>query len=179
MGSIRAKTGRYLLRKKLRQFSRDRIYNNLGSARSIGVLFMPTQQPEMEIIKQFLNYLNEYKLQIYVLGYVNSKKIPESYLFWKGINFFSKKEVGYWSMAPKTPVATDFIDKSFDIMLDLSMRDVFELEYIVRLSKAKFKVGHFTSKHKGYDMMFELQPSTSLEEFLEYIKEYIKIVTPN
>ncbi len=175
MSNIKLKVGRYTLGKKLRSFKRVRESHNLETAKTAGILFNPTDQTSFEQIKQFLTYLNKYKLQIYVLGYIDNKTIPESFLFWKGINLFSKQELN-WTMVPKTPVVTDFIDKPFDLLFDLSLTDHFPIEYISRLSKSKFKIGRFTQEHSSFDLMFELNENQKLEEFLEHIKKYINLI---
>jgi len=173
--NLKLNAGIRSLNKKLRQFKRIRESHNLETAKTAGILFTPTDQVSFEQIKQFLTYLGNYKLQIYVLGYIDAKTIPESFLFWKGINLFSRKELN-WSMVPKTPVVTDFIDKPFDVLLDLSLDDFFPVEYIARLSKSKFKVGRFTENHSSYDLMFELEKGNSLDSYLEYIKKYLNMI---
>ncbi len=175
MQNLKLNAGKRNLNKRLRQFTRIRESHNLETAKTAGILFTPTDQLSFEQIKQFLTYLGNYKLQIYVLGYIDAKIIPESFLFWKGINLFSRKELS-WSMVPKTPVVTDFIDKPFDILLDLSLDDFFPVEYIARLSKSKFKVGRFTSKHSAYDLMFEIESGSNLDAYLDYIKTYLNLI---
>ena len=175
MRNLKLNAGIRSLNKKLRQFKRIRESHNLETAKTAGILFTPTDQVSFEQIKQFLTYLGNYKLQIYVLGYIDAKTIPESFLFWKGINLFSRKELN-WYLIPKTPVVTDFIDKPFDVLLDLSLDDFFPVEYIARLSKSKFKVGRFTENHNSYDLMFELEKGNSLDSYLEYIKKYLNLI---
>ena len=173
--NLKLNAGIRSLNKKLRNFKRIRESHNLETAKTAGILFTPTDQTSFEQIKQFLTYLGNYKLQIYVLGYIDAKTIPESFLFWKGINLFSRKELG-WSLVPKTAVVTDFIDKPFDILLDLSLDDFFPVEYIARLSKSKFKVGRFTENHRAYDLMFDIAKNKDLNSYLDYIKEYLNLI---
>jgi hypothetical protein len=175
LDALKQKIGIRVLNNKLRNFNRIRESHNFDSATTAGILFTPTDQVSFEQIKQFLNYLGTYKLQIYVLGYIDSKTIPESFLFWKGINLFSRKELG-WMMIPKSTVVTDFIDKPFDLLFDLSMTDFFPVEYISRLSKSKFKIGRFTTSHDSFDLMFELDHSNKLDNYLEYIKHYLNLI---
>jgi hypothetical protein len=175
LNTIKQKLGNRVLNNKLRNFERLRRSYNFESAKTAGILFTPTDQVSFEQIKQFLNYLSNYKLQIYVLGYIDSKTIPESFLFWKGINLFSRKELG-WAMVPKSHLVNDFIDKQFDLLFDLSMDDFFPVEYISRLSKSKFKVGRYTSDHKSFDLMFELNNTNKLEVYLDYIKHYLNLI---
>lgn len=175
MGNLKLNAGKRSLNKQLRHFKRIRESHNLETAKTAGILFTPTDQTSFEQIKQFLTYLGNYKLQIYVLGYIDAKIIPESFLFWKGINLFSRKELS-WAMIPKTPVVTDFIDKPFDVLLDLSLQDFFPVEYIARLSKSKFKVGRYTESHNAYDLMFEIGAENNLETYLDQVKKYMNLI---
>ncbi len=175
MNTLKQRLGYRVLNNKLRNFNRLRQSHNFETAQTAGILFTPTDQVSFEQIKQFLSYLSTFKLQIYVLGYIDSKVIPESFLFWKGINLFSRKDLG-WMLIPKSLVVTDFINKPFDLLFDLSMNDFFPVEYISRLSKSKFKVGRFTSDHKSFDLMFELNQTNKLETYLEHIKYYLNLI---
>lgn len=173
--NLRLKAARRALKKKLKNFSRKREGHNFETAQTAGILFTPTDTVSFEQIKQFLTFLTNHKLQIYVLGYIDNKTIPESFLFWKGINLFSKKELN-WKMIPNTPLVSDFMDKSFDLLFDLSLQDYFPVEYIARLSKSKCKIGRFTQKHTSYDLMFELDESQKLDAYLENIKQYLALI---
>ena len=175
MRNFKLRTGKRILNSKLRHFKRNRETHNFETAKTAGILFTPTDQLSFEEIKHFLTYLGPYKLQIYVLGYIDSKIIPEGFLFWKGINLFSRKELN-WSMVPKSPVVTDFIDKPFDLLLDLSLTDSFPVEYITRLSKSKFKIGRLTHNHTGLDLMFDIENEKKLENYLGHIKNYLKLI---
>lgn len=170
--NFRLNAAKRSLKRKLKNFSRQREGHNFTTAKTAGILFTPTDTLSFEQIKQFLTYLNNYKLQIYVLGYIDDKVIPESFLFWKGINLISKKELN-WKLVPITPVASDFIEKPFDLLFDLSVQDFFPVEYIARLSKSKFKIGRFTDKHNSFDLMFDLGGKQDLEPFLDNIKHYL------
>ena len=175
MRNFKLKAGARILNGKLRHFKRKRETHNFETAKTAGILFTPSNQISFEQIKQFLSYLSHYKLQIYVLGYIDAKIIPESFLFWKGINLFSRKELS-WAMVPKSPVVTDFIDRPFDLLLDLSLTDAFPVEYITRLSKSKFKVGRLTQTHTGLDLMFDIRNEKKLENYLEHIKNYLNLI---
>lgn len=170
--NIKLKAGIRNLTKRLARFTRQREGHNFQSAKTAGILFAPTDTVSFEQIKQFLSFLNTYKLEIYVLGYIDDKVIPESFLFWKGINLFSKKELS-WNMIPNTPIVNDFIEKPFDILFNLSLTDHFPIEYIARLSKSKFKIGRYSEDNDSYDLMFNLQEEEKLDSYLETIKHYL------
>lgn len=172
LSGLKQKIGNRILTNRLKSHERQRESHNLQSAKTAGILFTPTDQASFEQIKQFLTYLNTFKLQIYVLGYIDSTAIPETFLFWKGINLFSRKDLK-WTKVPNSQVVTDFIDKPFDILFDLSLEDFYAVSYISRLSKAKFKIGRYTREHDTYDLMFELNEEVKLETYLDHIKHYV------
>jgi hypothetical protein len=173
--NLRLKAANYTLKKKLKKFNRQREGHNFNTAKTAGILFTPTDTTSFDQVKQFLHYLNDHKLQIYVLGYIDNKIIPESFLFWKGINLISRKELS-WNFIPGNELVNDFINKPFDIFFDLSVQDYFASQYIARLSKSKFKIGKFTSKHDTYDLMFDLGENIKLDSYLENIKQYLTLI---
>lgn len=173
--NIKQKAGNYNLIKRLTRFNRSRKGHNFKTARTAGILFAPTDTVSFEQIKQFLSFLNTFKLEIYVLGYIDSKVIPESFLFWKGINLFSKKDIG-WNMIPNTQVVNDFIEKPFDMLFNLSLSEHFPIEYIAQLSKSKFKIGRYSATNECYDLMFELKDENKLDSYLETIKHYLALI---
>jgi hypothetical protein len=173
--NFKLRSGKRILNSKLRHFKRHRETHNFETAKTAGILFTPSDQISFEQIKHFIGFLSHYKLQIFVLGFIDAKIIPESFLFWKGINLFSRKDLS-WSMIPKTQVVTDFVEKPFDLLLDLSLTDSFPVEYITRLSKSKFKVGRLTHNHTGFDLMFELDDKNELDIYLEHIKNYLNLI---
>jgi hypothetical protein len=173
--NFKLRSGKRILNNKLRHFKRTRETHNFETAKTAGILFTPSDQISFEQIKHFIGFLSHYKIQIFVLGFIDSKIIPENFLFWKGINLFSRKELS-WSMIPKAQIVTDFIDKPFDLLLDLSLTDSFPVEYITRLSKSKFKVGRFTHNHTGLDLMFEIKNEKELDNYLDHIKNYLNLI---
>ena len=59
----------------------------------------------------------------------------------------------------------------------LSLSDIFPLQYIAALSKASLKVGRFAETHTDYyDLMIDMKPTTTSEEFLGQIQHYLTII---
>lgn len=175
--NIKRKAGNYLLSKKLKQFSRVRQMHTLKTAQTAGVIITPTDQESFEQIKKFLNYLTGKNVKVVILGYVDDKKIPDTFLFWKGINLFSKSELT-WAGIPESAPVTDFIDQPFDMLIDLSLADHFPVKYITALSKSPFKIGRFGKNNpKCYDLMFEVNDEVSLGEYIENITHYLNLIS--
>jgi hypothetical protein len=77
-------------------------------------------------------------------------------------------------------VAEEFISKNFDILFDLSACNYFPLEYIIKLSIAKFKTGRYTEQDNDYDFMINTGENMDLVYLIEQLKNYISILNnPN
>lgn len=175
--NLKRKAGKYFLSKKLRQFSRVRQMQTLKTAKTAGIIITPTDQESFEQIKKFLNYLTGINIKVYILGFVDDKKIPENFLFWKGINLFSRTELN-WAGIPESATVNDFISQPFDMLIDLSHPGFFPVQYISSLSLSGFKVGRFGSKNQNcYDLMFELNEETTLGDYIEHLTHYLNLIS--
>ena len=153
---IKPKIGHFVLNRTLKKIIRIKEVNNFDSAKTLGIVFNATQQNSYECIKNFISFLSEYELQVLALGFVNDNKIPDNYLYYKGFTFFSKKNLN-WHFKPNDKDVDKFIDKQFDILIDFSLENYYPVQYIVGLSKAKFKVGRLSEKNNYYDLMIDIE----------------------
>jgi hypothetical protein len=145
-----------VLEKKFRNLKRAVAVCNINSAKNIGILYNATEFVSFEIIKDFAKILSQNQSNISILGYVNSKKLIDHYLYRKGFDFFSRNDLN-WYYKPVSEVTDKFMKQSFDILIDLSLDSVFPIQYIVALSPATFKVGKFSPEEKYLDMMIDME----------------------
>lgn len=125
-------------------------------------------------MKDFKNYLNEYKIQASILGFINDKQIPDYYLLRTGFNFFCYKNLS-WSYKPESQFIQDFINKSFDILFDFSLEYLFPIHYIVSLTKAEYKIGRL-SNQGDYDLMIDIKKNRETSFFIEQVKVYLNMI---
>lgn len=178
--NLKRKAGKYFLSKKLKHFSRVRQMHTLKTAQTAGIIITLSDQESFEQIKKFLSYLTGKNIKVFILGYVDDKKIPESFLFWKGITLFSRNDLN-WAGIPESATVNDFIEQPFDMLIDLSLPDYFPVQYISSLSRSSFKIGRFAHKNqKCYDLMFELNDEASLGDYIEHLSYYLNMLSnPN
>ncbi|MDP4207880.1 MAG: hypothetical protein Q8928_03590 [Bacteroidota bacterium] len=174
--NFRLKFGRYKLKKELRKFKRIREAKNFETAASAAILFTPADIQGFELIREFMGYLSGYNIKVSVLGYVDSKVIPEDFLFRKDIELFSQNDLK-WDLTPISSHVFNFIERPFDLFFDLSTKDFFPNEYVACLSKAKFKVSR-SSDEQSFDLMFSVDKDMALEAYLENIKKYMSLIKP-
>lgn len=138
--------------------------------RSVGLLICNNENSDYQdylpiydiFKKRALNY------EVLVSNYIpefspSHPKLKEHLIFMKD---FPKDKV------IKKTLFTDFIDNSFDMLIDLSVGG-FENEYIVGLSNAKFKVGINKRNEKHYDMYIVPRNGDSPTETINAIFDYL------
>ena len=141
------------------------------NAKHIGIIYNATEYVSFEIIKNLAKDLAHDSKKISVLGYVDSKKLIDNYLYRKGFDFFSKNELN-WYFKPVSPVVDQFITEPFDILINLSLEDHFPIRYITTLSPAQFKAGIFSADDSCLDLMIDIEKEKRTMHSLQ--KEIVK-----
>lgn len=172
---IRIQLGNYLLNRKLRHLKRKRKLYSFDAATTVGVLFKTDNLLDFETVRKFLLYLHEKQNQVFAIGFIDNKKIPDYFLMKKGFNFFTRKELNFF-YKPNSKVVNDFLDKQFDILIDLSTDNCFPLHYISSLSQSKFKIGRSVNGTTCFDMMIDTEKNNKVDFLVEHIKHYTAIL---
>lgn len=128
---------------------------NLEDARRIGIVYDATEPVCFEIIRELGKQLSG-TAQVDILGFVNSKKLNDQYLYRKGLDFFSLNDLN-WYYRPVSAVAEKFMKEPYDLLLNLSLQDYFPIHYIVSLSTASFKAGRFSPADESLDFMIDIE----------------------
>lgn len=174
--SIRCKIGNSILQKRLRNRRREKSISNFETSKLVGVVFKTDNQSDFEIVKQFLHFITDLDNKVVALCFVDSKKVPDYYLLRKGYNFFSRRDLNVFFL-PKTYFILDFIEKPFDILINLCTDNNFPLTYITGLSRAKLKIGKFRENQNLFDLMIDTSKDNSVNYLIEHIKHYVPILS--
>ncbi len=172
---LKKKIGYYHIWKNRRHQRRKKQVFNLKSAKSIGILFDATRPEDFDLVREFYQDLKKTGHALSVLGFVNDKEVPAHYLFKKDFILFTKKMLN-WFGKPVTEEVINFSKCPFDILIDLTMTDQFVFDYIAGSSPARFKVGRYKEKPVYADMMIHLEEDSSLEYFIELVKNYLETI---
>ncbi len=173
--SIRSRLGNSILKRKLRHYRRVKSLFSFETSQIIGVVFKTDTQGDFEIVKNFLHFLTEQNNKVVALCFVDYKKVPDYYFLRKGFNFFSRRDLNIFFL-PKTQFILDFIEKPFDMLIDLSIDNNFPLYFISSLSKAKFKIGKLQNEHNCFDVMIDTSKDNTVQSLIEQIKHYVPVL---
>jgi hypothetical protein len=171
---IKENIGTYMLDQRLKDFKRERQACSLHNAKEVGIVFSIQNESDFDQIKTFLHDLAEKKINILVMAYVHEKRVPDKYLFWKGINILSKNDLN-WMSIPTSNQAVEFMNKPFDILIDLNTHPVFPISYLVQLSQARFKVGPVLPSLPIHDFMIEIK-NNDIQYFIEQLHIYLEMI---
>ncbi|MBN2668988.1 MAG: hypothetical protein JXR60_07150 [Bacteroidales bacterium] len=172
---IKENIGWIILKGRLKKFQRQVRFHNFSSAKSVGVIFNATHQSNYENAKSFIELLKKDGLKAEALGFVDSKQVLDFYTHTNELDFFSKKNLN-WFGKPNNPNTQAFIEKPFNILIDLTLDEDFPVQYIVALSNAEFKVGAQKTINNFYDFRIDLGENPQFEVLSKELIRYINMI---
>jgi len=169
---LRLKIANMLLRRKKARVKRQKALYDFASAKYIGVLCSPQNEVDTGHLRDFLQYLLRKGIRYSVLGYFDGNQVPENFLYWKGMDFMTRKDLNFFFM-PEGPMVEKFIREPFDMLINCNIADYFAVEYMSQLSVAKCKVGIMRKGEPAYDLMIEIEKNPTIEYFLKNLEKYL------
>ncbi len=170
---IRKKAGRFILKHKIDNHSRNREFVNLDAAQTVGILFHHIDTENFGVIKNFVRKLEGEGKKVSAVGYIEKKEVPNFYLVRKGFDFICLEDLN-WYCSPQTSWMHDFLEKEFDVMINLSIDKFFPVEYIYALSRAKFKAGKQLANWEYDDLTVDIKESRDIQHLINQISHYLR-----
>lgn len=170
--NLRLKIGDAMLRKKKKRITRSKQVQNFTSAKTACIVFDGLDVTELTFIKKYREHLQSYDINVFLLGYINSDKMPSEYLLLKNSLMISKNDLDLF-YRPKKEICQKFLAKKFDMLIDLSINDFMCLRYLAVLSAAFFKVGKYTEMLNDFDMMINIREDSTVQYLGEQILHYV------
>jgi hypothetical protein len=175
-GNLRIKIGQYYYKREQSRSDRQCQMTNLKDAKRIGILYTLDDVPDYERVSEFVSQLQGDHKEVKALGFVKNKSLIQRFLPKLSFDFFSTRDLT-WFYKPIHRQVKDFIDKEFDLLIDLSLHDNFPLKYISGLSNAMCRVGKFSEKNaEYYDLMIDLKPTMTSEDYLIQVQHYLTVI---
>lgn len=156
--------------------NRERRGFNFNSAGRIGILYLDADEQHFNKIKGYAKQLkDQFEVKSVVcLGFVNEvkKRFPVYQLQKLELNYFAKEDLN-WHLKPQNNIET-FVKEDFDILIDLSGGDAVPLNYVLKESRAKMKVGlRGTRGEEYYDFLLNMGNNPSVEKIIEQLNMYL------
>jgi hypothetical protein len=173
---LRMIVGKYFFRKEQLKMSHDHKLVNLEKAKYIGILYTLDDLPVYDVVTDFVTQLQRQHIEVKALGFVRNRNLISRFLPKLSYDFFSTRDIN-WFYRPIHNKVKDFINKEFDILIDLSLKDSFTLQYISGLSRSFCRVGKFSEENTNYyDLLFDVNSSLALPDYIQQITHYLTII---
>ena len=175
--NIRVWLGQHRFMKEMKRINRKPEIVSFDEATKIGILYDATDEHDSDSVKNYVkNVRANYKKDILAMGYVDKKALHKSQYAQIGLDFFTRKDLNF-QMIPVNPVVNNFINENFDILINLNSGKCFPLRYISAMSKARFRVGRYSSSNTVYfDMMVKLKGEPPLNTVIEEIEHFLRLI---
>jgi len=176
MEQIKQNVGLLMLKRSAKALQRQKTFHNFDSAKTAGILFNATVQESYIVAKNFIAFLASKNIQVEAMGYVLNNDLIGYFPYQKGVNFFALNDMN-WYGKPMNKSFHEFIEKPFDMLIDLSLADLFQVHYIFGLSKSKFKVGLKHPRFNFTDFAFDIRAEQNTTYFIEQLKHYMTAIS--
>jgi hypothetical protein len=171
---IRTRLHHSFLKKEISNQRNSRSSMYLDNAASVGILFDGTELDDRETIVNYAEKLKKAGKKVTLLAFFDNKLKSEDFTF----KHFNRQQLDF-ALRPKSRDVLEFAEQRFDLLLNLSNRNILPLDYIAAHSKAKFRVGPFTEKTFCYDLMIEHSGKKDLGAFIQQVVFYLKKMRPD
>jgi hypothetical protein len=177
MTKLKERIGKKILKRKKKGFSREVQVHNFDTAKSAVLLFDTLEPESFPVIKDFRKFIESKGIKCSAFGYVHQKEIPQEMLFWKSYSFITRSDLT-WYLKPVGEAVDAFYSNDPDMLIDFTKDVPLELQFLVQLSTARFKIGCFTESENDYDLMINLTDKNDIPFLAEQIKHYVSMLNP-
>ncbi|MDD2636033.1 MAG: hypothetical protein PHW82_11095 [Bacteroidales bacterium] len=161
---LKYKYGLYRLRKDFRKPEDNAIACNLKKAKSIGIIYNATKQEDFIIVKDFVYKLKEIVPNVQAMGFVNTKELSDFHIQPLEFSFFCNSNLN-WYYKPHENSVDEFVKQKFDILIDLNLKELLAVRFVLAESTALFKTGRFCNIEPNYyDLMIKLPKKNKNQE---------------
>lgn len=173
--NIRTKLGYNTICRKAKKLPRKKTFHNLESALSVGFIFDSTHQEDYLVAKALVPELAGKGKKVYSIGMVPNSGMLGYYTPLENMKFISYEEFTFLCFPKDEATVNAFINKEFDILLNLCAKENLFVDYLMALSKAKFKVSPQLSNNNFADFILQFKDNKPLNSavILSKIREYL------
>ncbi|MCC7051551.1 MAG: hypothetical protein IT239_07230 [Bacteroidia bacterium] len=170
---IAVQYGKFKLNEERKKLLRKKNSLQFSISKNIALVFEATNEAELDKIKEFIKWLRDQKKTVKSVGFFNEKQVPPLQYSKLEYDFISHKELNWWKK-PTDDFIKTFMSEDTDILINLSIKELFPLTYIAALSSAKFKIGTLTDNNiNDYDLLIDISQKSTIDFLIHQLKHYL------
>ncbi len=145
-------------------------------AKKIALFYEIDSEGSFASIDPFIKQLQSDKKMLSVIAYYPQKRMPEDLAVPERVTCVSRKDFSLF-VRPQNEVLRQFVNKDYDILIDLSSHKAFPMKMLAALAPAQYKVG---SQHPDYvdifDLILNVKDNCTASELAKHVIHYLKII---
>ena len=145
----------------------------ISNSKSVGILWNPVDEGSTETYEQLRKILKGKGIAAIGMAHIESKREEQTLSMVARSGFSNNSNVSF-SGKPQTGPGTQFVQEHFDVLIDLSIKKVLALQYLLVHSDAKFKVGWEASEKNYYDLNIDVSNQPECRYLMEQIIYYLE-----
>ena len=165
------KLNNYLFQKRARKYlsetERDRRFVSYDKAKTVLLLFESDYSEKNVHIRKMISQMQQDGKRVSAWGFIDKKEVTTSILpdfrilHHKQTDFFQKPLISY---------VNELEGQEFDLLIDLSLKPLLPLQYIVLYARASCKTGIHKSETPLYDFLLDVESLTVPIEGTEFLE---------
>lgn len=153
---------------------------NLFKANSVGFLVNVSEKQQYLEYRKILNELESKnkKVSHFALGWYKGKKMPDFVKPGEKFKLMNKTDYNLIFRPKRKSVSIkQFLEKEYDLLIDLTRNEIYPLRKVLSLSRSSFKVGAFESGNEPfYDFMIKYR---SAKDYTVQLVHYLSLLNKN
>jgi len=167
----REKIGHWLLRNHLKNQKRNVEMKNMDAFAEAGIFFDASSEECRKTVKAFIKKLENRNIKTWSVGFFNTLEQEENFISDRKLYFSTLKDFSFFFL-PESEELKEFIQRDLDALFVFSDEETFPATAVVKMSKAKLKVGFTGLFENAFDLTFEI-PNHQPEQLTEQIERYL------
>lgn len=173
--NFKTSVGKKKLDKESKQVKRKKALTNFTNTKSFAIVFNCIDENTYMLTRKFARELKDLGKSIKVFAFIDDKKTPEYWLPKENYDFITRKDINLYNI-PKGDSFEKFIHQEFDVLISLQIEPCFPIDYVVKMSRAKLKVGYSEDNAAIYDFMINTKNKSNLKEYIEQVMHYLNLI---
>ncbi len=176
---LRRVTGERILKRRTARSGRKRGFVNLDSIRSLCLIWDAEQSSDLSSVTRFLKEMSDSGREAHLAIVCTGKRVPDSVTALRSILFVKREDLNLFYI-PKGQDVALFISRRYDLLVDVSFRDLLPLRYLFAVSDATLKVAPVIDRggidYNLADLMIETGGKKDTKLFLNEMVRYLKMI---
>ena len=152
---------------------------NYSASKNIAILYEVNNEAEGKLVNTYIQKLEDERKHVTSIEFLPKKRNEQAVL--KEVNhyFFKESELNFLKL-PGKKITTKICSRDSEIIINLAKPNNIYMHYLASMCKAKFKISlHHPDYSHLYDFMLTPAPKSSLNDIINSLDGYLRIINKN